>query len=115
MTSVTLRETAVINLNGSGTGTARVGPLSAREVWHPQTVSVSANSNPTNEAQCAIYVGESTTQSYFRDQTFTGSSGDSTDKVSSDKLKTGQYVWAVWTNGDANVQAVLTVVGTKDI
>lgn len=115
MTSVPLRETAPIFLNGAGGGTAKVGPISAREVWHPSNVSVSANRGATNEAQCSIYVGMAATPDSFRDGTFNGSAGDSTDKVNADIVRCGQYVWAVWTGGDANVQAVLTVTGTKDI
>lgn len=115
MTSVLLRETAVIRLNGSGAGTAKIGPLTAREVWHPANVSVSANNPPTNESQCVIYVGPDTSQANFRDATQSGSTGDSTDKVSADTIPKNFFVWAVWTNGDPNVQASLTVTGMKDV
>lgn len=115
MITVPMRETAVIRLNGSGAGTAKVGPLSAREVWHPDNASVSANANPTNEAACSVYVGNDASASTFRDACQDGSTGDATGRVSADTVRCGQYVWAVWTGGDANVQAVLTVTGTKDI
>lgn len=115
MTTVPLRESVPIKLNGSGNGTAKVGPISAREVWHPDNAHVSANANPTNEAQCSIYVGDSPASINFRDGTFSGSSGDSTDKVNADVVKVGWYVWAVWNGGDANVTAILTVTGTKEI
>jgi len=115
MATGTLYETAVITLNGSGAGTARLGPLTAREVWYPDNASVKTNQTTiTNEAQCQIYVGNDTSQQYFRDNTFSGSSGDASGKVSG-KLPKGQYVTAVWSGGDANVQAVLTVTGTKEI
>lgn len=115
MPRVRMQETAIITLNGAGAGTAKVGPLSAREVWHPETASVSANQNPTNEAQCLVYVGLSATQSNFRDGCIDGSTGDSTDRVAGKDVKVGEFIWAVWTGGDAGVQAVLTVTGTKDV
>lgn len=115
MTTVPLMEQAVIRLNGLGAGVAKIGPLTAREVWHPSNVSVSANNPPTNEAQCVIYVGDSATQANFRDATQSGSTGDSTDKVSADTVPKGKYVWAVWSGGDAGVQATLAVTGTKDV
>lgn len=107
-----LNETAVITLNASGNGTAKLGPLSARETWFPETASVKANTNPTNEAQCQLFVGNGPTQDNFRDATFSGSSGDASGKITG-RLPMNQYVWAVWSGGDANVQAILTVVGRK--
>lgn len=113
MISVTLNESVTITLNASGNGTAKVGPKSAREEWHPDNVHVSANANPVNEAQCRIYTGDLPIQSNFRDGTVSGSSGDSSDRVNATKIKCGQYVYAVWTGGDANVIATLNVTGTK--
>ncbi len=115
MTQGILYETGVTTLNINGAGTARVGPLSAREVWNPASASVKTSQTPVNEAQCAIYVGLSATQENFRDQTFTGSSGDSSDRVSGSPVKKGNYIWAVWTGGDPGVQATLVVTGTKDV
>lgn len=111
---VTLNETATVTLNGSGGGTAKIGPISARETWHPANVSVKA-STATAEAQCLIYIGDRPIQANFIDGTFTGSSGDSSDRVSATKVRVGQYVWAVWTGGDAAATATLTVTGTKDL
>lgn len=111
---VPLVETVPVFLNGSGAGQTKVGPKSSREIWYPETVSVSANAQPTNEATCIIFVGDVNTKA-FRDSTFTGSSGDSTDRVKGDVIKVGSYVWASWTGGDANVQAMLTVTGEKEI
>lgn len=110
-----LDETAFVTLNGSGAGTAFLGPLTAREVWRPVSASVRVNQNPTNEAQCTIYVGQSATQENFRDQTFTGSSGDSTDKVGGKPVKVGDKIWAVWTGGDAGQRASINVIGKKDV
>jgi hypothetical protein len=109
-----MNETAIITLNGSGGGTARLGPLTARETWYPNNASVKANNNPTLEAQCNVYVGQSATQENFRDATFSGSSGDATGKIAG-RLSKGDSVFAVWTGGDAGVQAYLTVTGEKDV
>lgn len=115
MTNVPLNESVAIPLNASGNGTAKVGPKSAREVWHPDNVHVSANQNPINEAQCRIFVGDLPIQQNYRDGTVSGSSGDASDRVNASVVKCGQYVYAVWSGADANVTATLTVTGTKDI
>lgn len=112
--NVPLYQSAQVTLNGSGNGTAKVGPLSAREVWSPQNVHVSVATN-TNEASCSVYAGVDATAPNFRDTTFSGSSGDSTDKVNADTIKCGQYIFAVWTGGDANQIATMTVTGSKAI
>ncbi|HEY4798642.1 MAG TPA: hypothetical protein VII99_06140 [Bacteroidia bacterium] len=115
MTQVLLNESASVMLNASGNGTVKMGPLSARSVWYPANVHVSANANPTNEAQCSVYCGDLPIPANFRDKSVSGSSGDSSDRVSASVIKCGQYVYAVWTGGDANVFATLIVTGTKDI
>lgn len=115
MTTVPLLVTAQIRLSALGAGTAKVGPLSAREVWHPSNVSVSANQGSVvNEATCTISVGGANNLTP-RDATVNGSSGDATDKVNADTIRCGEYVWAAWSGADASVLATLTVTGTKDI
>lgn len=106
-----------VTLNGSGAGTAKLGPLTARETWNPATASVrttQVSGTIVNEAVCNLFVGLSATQENFRDGTFSGSSGDSSDLVSG-ALKVGNYIWAVWTGGDAGATAVLAVSGTKEV
>jgi hypothetical protein len=114
MTTVPLAETISIALDANGNGTAQIGPLTAREIWHPANVHVSVTT-AVNEAVCTIYVGDAAQQRCFRDATFTGSSGDSSDRVSADTVRTGAYVWASWAGGDALAQATLTVTGTRDV
>lgn len=111
---VPLNETATVLLDGSGNGIARVGPLSAREVWYPANAHVSASSN-IDEAVCQIFVGDSVIPQYFRDGTFSGSSGDATDRISADIVRVGLYVWAEWTDGDPGAVATLTVTGERDV
>lgn len=111
---VPLDETIGVVLNGSGAGTVRLGPVSQRENWYPTQASVKVNTNPTNEAMCQIFKGETATNDNFKDATFTGSSGDATGKVTG-RLQKGQYIYAVWSGGDANQTAYLTVTGEKDV
>ena len=112
--SVPLNAVANVKLDGSGNGTAKIGPRALREVWNVALAAVHANPNPVNEAQCAIYAGSDTSSPNFADLSFTGSSGDSTPNFGA-PIYAGAYVWAVWTGGDAGVTATLTVTGTKDI
>lgn len=114
MTLASLNETVTVILDGTGNGTAKVGPLSAREVWTPQNVHISVSTD-VNEAVCNIYVGDSADPRNFRDATSSGSIGDSSDRVNADVVKCSQYVWAVWTGGDPGSIATLNVTGTKTI
>lgn len=109
-----LSDFAQVVLDGSGNGTAKVGPLSAREKWTPALIAVAATSN-TKEATCKIYAGAAPQQPYFIDATYAGSSGDSTGRGAAKTVEVGQYVWAVWTGGDAGATATVTVNGTKEI
>jgi hypothetical protein len=114
MPALPLNESASVVLDGSGNGTARVGPTGHGQTWHPAVASVRVNTN-TLEAQVAIYVGSSATSDNFADATYTGSSGNSSDSVSATEVRLGSYVWAVWTGGDPGSQATLTVTGSQDI
>jgi hypothetical protein len=111
---VPLRETAFVVLNGSGAGTAKVGPISARETWYPDNVHISVATAIT-EAHCSVYMGGDTSAGNFRDESVFASSGDSSGTCSADVVRCGQFIWAVWTGGDANQRATLTVTGVKDV
>lgn len=113
MPRIPFRETAVVTLDGSGNGTAKVGPLSAREVWYPDNVSISVTGF-TVQANATVFMGPDTTQSNFRDVSTFGS-GDSTGACNADTVKCGMYIWAVWINGDPGKQAILTVTGLRDV
>lgn len=111
--TVTLRERGSVVLDGSGNGTVGIGPIGARETWHPDQASVAA-STAVKEASCSIYVGDAPTGAFFRDRTISGSTGDSSTNVGGD-VPVGWKVWAVWTGGDAGALATLTVTGDKEI
>lgn len=113
MTSLPLSEFVAVTLNGSGAGTARIGPNAPGVVWKPTVVGVRTSTSVASPV-CQVYAGSSATADNFVDGTYTGQQ-NSTDGISGQVLRIGQYVWAVWTGGDAGAQAVLTVTGTKDI
>jgi hypothetical protein len=94
----------------------RLTPDGPNEHWLPILASVKASSN-TNEATCRIYVGPNTNDDSFVDGTFSGSSGDATDRVTGYDIsrRTDPYIWAVWAGGDAGAQATLVISGTKEI
>lgn len=108
--------TVSVKLDGSGNGTVKIGPATSREIWYPANVHVVANTGQvTKEASCIIYVGQTVNPNGFRDGTLSGSTGDSTDRVNADQIKAGEYIYAVWSGGDAGVQATMVVTGEKDI
>lgn len=110
---VRLYQQDFVTLDGSGNGTAKVGPLSAREIHYPQVASVSV-SDTTNEATCSVYAG-GINYRQFIDGCIDGSSGDSTDHISGSTIHIGEYVWAVWSGGTPGARATLTVTGEKEI
>lgn len=118
MTSVTLNQSAVVILNASGNGTAKLGPINAREHWFPETIAVKTNQAPASivkEAQCKVYIGFDTSDPNFIDGTLSGSTGDSTPNASGHIIDSGEFVFAVWTAGDSGAQARVNVIGTKQI
>jgi hypothetical protein len=111
---VSLNENGTVKLDGSGNGTARVGPIGHGVTWILRTAAVKANTR-VKEAICNIYVGNLPTADNFADATYTGSSGNASDAVSGMEVRQNSYVWAVWTGGDAGSQATVTVTGEIEI
>ncbi len=113
MTTVPLSEFATVTLDGSGNGTAKIGPKAHGVVWHPTVASVKT-STKVKSPICNIYAGSLVNDQSFIDGTYTGEA-DSTDSIAGQELHLGQYVWAVWTGGDVGATGTVTVTGTKDI
>lgn len=109
-----LTETGNTTLDGSGNGTASIGPTGSNEVWTASNVSVICSSN-TAEATCKLYVGPAATAPYFVDITVDGSTGDATDAAAPIPIPKGWKVWAVWTGGDSGATATVNAYGTKAI
>lgn len=117
MASARLSLSVTAKANASGNASVKAGPLSAREVWHPAQVTVSlvpGSATPINEAGCNVSIGDTQTKALI-DACIDGSSGDTTDAVGGSTVHCGEYVWADWTGGDANVTFVMTITGTKDV
>jgi hypothetical protein len=112
MRELALTAKAYVTLDGSGDGTACVGPLSPGEVWSGLSAGVRVATN-TDEAICTVYAGAAATPGYFAGATTWGSTGDSTGNLP--VVKVGGNVWAVWTGGDAGAKATLTVTGTRTV
>jgi hypothetical protein len=111
--TVQLNDSVPIVLDGSGNGTAKIGPTSHGSAWSPATISVKVSS-AVKEAQCRIYQGDAPTDRNFIDATLSGSTGDSTDRATG-PITMPNAIFAVWTGGDAGATATLRVIGTRDI
>lgn len=105
-----------IKLNGSGAGTARLGPTGHGVVWTLGNISVrTAQTVSTGTCEASIYVGDDASPTNFVDATFSGDTGDSTDSASGTQIRLGKSVWAVWSGGVANDIATLTITGTMEV
>jgi hypothetical protein len=116
--TVNLDQSAVVTFNAQGAGTAQLGPLNQREAWAPAVASVKTTQAPAqivNEAQCKIFCGPDTSDTNYVDGTLSGSTGDSTSNIAGNAVNCGEYVFAVWTGGDAGAQGRLRVTGTKQL
>lgn len=98
-----------ITLDVSGNGTAKIGPNVGQQ-WNPTNVSVHV-STATNFPKCSIYAGGSSQPGQLVDSTYTGND-DSSGKIEGTVIFPGHNIWAVWTGGDANATATLSVFGT---
>jgi hypothetical protein len=112
-----LNQTDQTTLDGSGNGVVQLSPDGSQEHWFPTIVSVKVSQPVTNEAQCKIYVGPSATDLSFVDGTLSGSTGDSTDRVTGQEIARTRmpYIFAMWTGGDPGHIATVTVTGEKAI
>lgn len=107
MPTYPLDANATVTLNGSGNGSASVGPSSA-QMWTVSYTTVSTVSQAAPLPTCQIYTGNANSPITLLDSTFTGN-GDSTDAPAT--LYPGFYVWAVWTGGNAGDVATVRVQG----
>jgi hypothetical protein len=112
--SIPLNLSASVKLNGSGNGTAQLGPGFPGEIWSPAVVSVSVSTN-VSEAQCKIYAGIVAVPATFIDGTLSGSTGDSTDRISGQVFYPGQFIIAVWSGGDVGAIATMNIQGSRQV
>lgn len=109
---LTLSTSASVVLDHNGNGTAAIGPGLPGVSWQPTTIAVSV-STALSEAQCNVYLGISAQAASLLGATQTGSSGDSTD--CSATVWPGQSLIAVWTGGDKDATATMSIFGTKQV
>jgi hypothetical protein len=107
---------ASVQLDGTGAGVVQLGPSITNEQWSPSRVSVSCTANVTTGAceadiYCGAYIGQDT----FKDGTFSGDTGDTTDAVNGELLWPGQFVFVQWSDGVPGAIATMRVQGTRTV
>jgi hypothetical protein len=114
MTSYPLNTSANVTLDNNGNGVAKAGPQAGVRgvLWHLTNVAV-LTSTAVLAPVCQIFVGGQPTPDNFVDSTYTGNQ-DSTDRANGYTIQNGQYVFAVWTGGDAGAVATLSIYGTYE-
>lgn len=114
--SIPLRQSDSAVVAADGTATVRLRPDGAREIWYPDTVASSGNSDVL-ESVCKVYCGPTATAPYFVDATGAGSFGDSTGRVAGHRI--GRHwedsIIGVWSGADVGSTVTLTVTGTKSV
>lgn len=113
MRQLTLAKSASITLDGSGDGTAELGPSLPGETWSPESVNISMSGNaPSGVATCFIYAGSGISPGTFKDSTYNVLGAAST-VISGLTLYPGQSVFAVFAGGNPGATATLAVNGTR--
>ena len=100
MPVVPLSEWAQTTLDDSGAGTIQLGPRAHGVTWRPATASIKMSGGiPSGVATCFVYAGGYVDESTFVDSTY-DVNNDSTDRLTGQELRLGQYVFAVWSGGN---------------
>lgn len=116
MRTLSLTRSLTITLDGTGAGTAQLGPASPGERWLPSQVSVSCSEAVTQgTCQADIYIGPAATQPNRVDGTFSGDTGDTSSAVAGQVIWPGSYLFAVWSNGVPGALATVLVNGTREV
>lgn len=105
-----------IRLDGTGAGVAQLGPSITNEQWEPGRVSVSCSASVTSGAcQASVYCGAYIGADTFKEATFSGDTGDSTDAVAGEQLWPGQFVFVQWQAGVPFAFATMRVQGVRTV
>jgi hypothetical protein len=105
---VPLNLEATATLDGSGNGTAQIGPRIGQR-WNVTNAAVFIP-NAVKVPQASWYVGGAPIAPNFVDGTFTGNL-DATGRIANFTVTSGDYVFAVWTGGDPGAVATLSLLG----
>ena len=105
-----LNVSASVTLDGSGNGTASIGPTAQGEIWQAGfTAGVFTEETAiTNEAICRVFCA-----GRLIAVTTWGSTGDAGTNTT--QLAAGQVVTAQWIGGDPGATAVLDASGTRTV
>ena len=114
MNTFPLYETAQGIVDSNGNATLRLQPHGHGVTWKVDRVDVRASSSIT-ESTCTLYVGTAPIQANYRDQTFTGSTGDYSDRLAGVDIRMGSTVWAVWSSADIGAAVFLSIVGSMEV
>jgi hypothetical protein len=115
MRSLSLTTSQNATLDSSGNGTVQAGPASPGEVWYPTSVSISSTGDqPSGDATCYVYAGETVAQWTFVDATY-NVLGAASSLIAGKVLYPGQYVQAVFTGANPGATATLVVTGTRTV
>jgi hypothetical protein len=110
---VPLRQQAQVTLSGAGAGTIKLGPLSHRETWQKLQVSVRTTTAVTvGTCEARMFVGTDTSDTNYRDGTFSGDTGDTSDAIS-DQIRLPNSLIVTWAGGVAGDTATVVVTGEK--
>lgn len=95
-----------LDINGSGT--VQIQPP-YNETWNVSNAAVST-STAVKLPNCAIYIGAAPMQQTLVDSTFTGNQ-NATGRTAQYPIQPGESIFAVWSGGDANATATLSLIG----
>jgi hypothetical protein len=111
-----LSASSTVVLDGSGNGTAEVGPSAPGEVWLPESTGITCTGAipTTGTPTLFIYAGNGISPATFIDSTYNVTSAASS-LISGKKLYPGQQVFAVWSGGPPGQTATLAVKGTRQV
>lgn len=106
-----LNDGASVTLDGSGNGTATIGPTSTGERWNLSKISVIGNSAVGAQPQANIYINSPSPANFF-DGTQTGNQ-DSSDVNWT--LQPQEKLVAVFSGGTAGAVHTLSVFGLRQL
>lgn len=101
---------AIIVLNGSGGGTASVGPAGLGTVWYPASAVFGTSVTPFDTSTIQVYVGPAGVPSALQGTLITGGIG--TVSLAIPSISPGLYIIAVWTGGTAGSTVSMNVTGS---
>lgn len=105
--------TAQVTLDGTGSGTVRVGPTHWGTTWYPVSADIATTTGPNDVSTCAFFLGVIGTATQIGGQSYQG--GGDTMSWSSRPVQFGEQVYAVWSGGNPGDLATLRVTGDEDV